>query len=192
MPHLDQPALDFLLTRRSLPAKTFALPVPDRAQLMMILTAALRVPDHGKLEPWRLLVLERPALARLANLAEERAKSLGADEVKIGKGRSQFDTGLLAVAVISAPKVSDKVPAAEQVLSAGALCMGLLTAATAAGWGACWLTGWPAHDAIFAQQAFGCTAHETVAGIVHIATPTTLPPDRVRPDLNRVVTWIAT
>ena len=178
-------------SRRSLPAKTFAPPVPTRAELEVILTAALRVPDHGKLEPWRLVVLERPALLRLADLAQVRAHELGADDEKTGKARGQYDAGLLAVAVISSPKPSDKVPLAEQVLSAGALCMGLVTAATAAGWGACWLTGWPAHDATFAARAFGCTNAEKVAGLIHIATPTVVPPDRPRPDLGRVVTWVA-
>jgi nitroreductase len=190
MPDPNQAALDFLMTRRSLPAKTFAPPVPDRPALEVILTAALRVPDHGKLEPWRLLVLERPALLRLADLAEARAQELGGDGEKTAKGRGQFDAGLLAVAVISSPKASDKVPVAEQVLSAGALCMGLVMAATAAGWGACWLTGWPAHDATFAARAFGCTDAETVAGLIHIATPTVIPPDRPRPDLARVVSWV--
>jgi nitroreductase len=190
MPAPNAATLEFLLTRQSIPAKTFAAPVPSRAELTVILTAALRVPDHGKLEPWRLMVLERPALARLADLAEARAHALGADDQKVGKGRGQFDLGLLAVAVISSPKGSDKVPLAEQVLSAGALCMGLVTAATAAGWGACWLTGWPAHDADFASAAFGCTTGETVAGIIHIATPTVIPADRPRPDLSRVVEWV--
>ena len=190
MPDLNQPALDFLMTRRSLPAKTFTGPAPTRAALEVILTAALRVPDHGKLEPWRLLVLERAALLRLADLAESRAHELGADSEKVGKARGQYDAGLLAVAVISSPKLSDKVPVAEQVLSAGALCMGLVTAATAAGWGACWLTGWPAHDATFAARAFDCTETEKVAGLIHIATPTVIPPDRPRPDLARVVTWV--
>jgi nitroreductase len=191
MPDRNQAALEFLLTRRSLPAKTFTAPVPSRADLGVILTAALRVPDHGKLEPWRLVVLERAALLRLADLAEARAHELGTDAEKTAKARGQYDAGLLAVAVISSPKPSDKVPVSEQVLSAGALCMGLVTAATAAGWGACWLTGWPAHDATFAARAFGCTDAEKVAGLIHIATPTLVPPDRPRPDLQRVVTWVA-
>ena len=190
MPDPNQAALDFLLARRSLPAKTFVAPVPTRAALEVILTAALRVPDHGKLEPWRLVVLERPALQRLADLAVARARELGADEQTTAKGRGQYDAGQLAVAVISSPKASDKVPLSEQILSSGALCMGLVTAATAAGWGACWLTGWPAHDAVFASRAFGCTDAETVAGLVHIATPTVALPDRPRPDLSRIVTWV--
>lgn len=190
MPARNQPALDFLLTRRSRPAKLFTAPVPSRGELEEILTAALRVPDHGKLEPWRLIVVEKPAFTRLAGLAEARARALGGDAEKIAKGRGQYDLGQLAVVVISSPKAAEKVPVAEQVLSAGALCLGLVNAATAAGWGACWLTGWPAHDPVFAAEAYGCAPHETVAGIVHIATPPADAPDRPRPALARLVTWM--
>ena len=91
--------------------------------------------------------------------------------------------------VISAPVAQNKVPLAEQVLSAGALCMNLLHAATAAGWGANWLTGWPAHDAGFAAAAFGCASQDSVAGIVHIGTQGPAAPDRPRPDLARRVQW---
>lgn len=190
MPSRNQPALDFLLTRRSRPAKLFTAPVPSRGELEEIITAALRVPDHGKLEPWRLIVVEKPAFARLAGLAEARALALGGDAEKIAKGRGQYDLGQLAVVVISSPKAAEKVPVAEQVLSAGAVCLGLVNAATAAGWGACWLTGWPAHDPVFVAEAFGCARHETVAGIVHIATPPADAPDRPRPDLARIVRWM--
>ncbi|MEF3046280.1 nitroreductase family protein [Pseudotabrizicola sp. L79] len=189
MPPRNQAALDFLASRRSLPAKTFTAPVPSRAEVTEILAAATRVPDHGKLEPWRLLVLGRPALTGLADLAEARARDLGGDAEKIAKGRGQYDLGHLAVVVISSPVAHEKIPQVEQVLSAGALCMNIVSAATAAGWGACWLTGWPAHDATFCQQAFGCTAGETVAGIIHIATAPVTPPDRPRPDLAAKVTW---
>ncbi len=189
-------AQTFLAARRSRPAKLFTGPVPDRAALKAILTSALRVPDHGKLEPWRLIVVERPAMARLADLAEARAHENGGDaqiplDVLIDKGRGQFDRGLLAVVVISQPKVSDKVPMAEQRASAHALCMNLLNAAEAAGWGANWLTGWAAHDPVFAARAFGCAGDELVAGIVHIATPPDDMTDRPRPDLARVVSWAA-
>jgi nitroreductase len=189
MPQANTAALAFLASRRSLPAKTFSGPVPSRPELEAILTTALRVPDHGKLEPWRMIVLDRAAMARLADLAEARAGELGGDGEKIAKGRGQFDTGHLAVVVISSPKPAEKVPVAEQVLSAGALCMNVVHAATAAGWGACWLSGWPSHDPEFRARAFGCTGDETVAGIIHIATPTVTPPERPRPDLGAVVTW---
>ncbi|MFN4129844.1 MAG: nitroreductase [Paracoccaceae bacterium] len=190
MPDPNPAVLDYLANRRSAGAKTFTAPVPDRDQLMQILTLAARVPDHGKLEPWRMIVLDRAAMARLADLAEARARAMGADAEKIEKGRGQFDRGQLAVVVISAPKAAEKVPVAEQLLSAGALCMNVLHAATAAGWGACWLSGWPSHDAAFREQAFGCGPGETVAGIIHIATPgPTMAADRPRPDLSKLVSW---
>ena len=190
MPARNDAALAFLKSRRSRPAKLFSHPVPDRDQLTEILTAATRVPDHGKLEPWRLVVLQGAAFARLADLAETRALELGGDSEKVTKGRGQYDLGKLAVVVIASPKPSPKIPAVEQLLSAGALCLGIVNAAEAAGWGANWLTGWPAHDAEFAARAFGCQGDETVAGIVHIGTPADDGPDRARPDLSRLVTWV--
>jgi nitroreductase len=190
MPAPNPAALDFLLHRRSRPAKTLALPVPSRDELTVLLTAAARVPDHGKLEPWRFVVLDRAAMPRIAGLAAERAAELGYDADQTAKGRGQYDAGLCAVVVIASPKPSDKIPALEQTLSAGALCLGLLNAAEAAGWGANWLSGWPAHDAVFAARAFGTEPHEFVAGIVHIATETTLAPDRPRPDVARLTRWV--
>lgn len=184
----NRAVLTYLATRMSHPAKVMSAPVPTDADLTAILTLATRTPDHGKLEPWRLVLIDRAAMTRLADLAEARARELGADAEKIDKGRGQFDRGNLAVAVIASPKPSDKVPAVEQLLSAGALCMNILHAATASGWGANWLTGWVSHDPVFAARAFGCTAAETVAGIVHIATPSAPMPDRPRPDLSRLVT----
>ena len=189
MPTPNTAAFDFLASRQSQPAKLFAGPVPTRAELEPILTAALRVPDHGKLEPWRLIVLTRPDMVRLAGMAEARARALGGDAEKIDKGRGQFDRGGVAVVVISSPQDVPKIPQAEQVLSAGALCLGLVNAATAAGWGANWLTGWVSHDVAIVAEAFGCTAGETVAGIVHIGTPGSPAPERPRPDLARVVRW---
>ena len=189
MPLRNQAALDFLKSRRSRPAKLFSLPVPDRDALAEILTAALRVPDHGKLEPWRLIVVQGAAFARLADLAEARAVELRGDAEMIAKGRGQYDLGKLAVVVIASPKPAPKIPAVEQLMSAAALCFGIVNVAEAAGWGASWLTGWPAHDATFAARAFGCTQGETVAGIVHIGTPPADAPDRPRPDLDRLVTW---
>ena len=189
MPARNDAALAFLAARRSRPAKLFTHPIPDRDQVTEILTAATRVPDHGKLEPWRLIVVQGAGFQRLADLAEAIATEQGGDAERIAKGRGQFDAGKLAVVVIASPKPSPKIPAVEQLMSAAALCMNLVNAAEAAGWGACWLTGWPAHDAEFAARAFGCTAGETVAGIVHIATPPADAHDRPRPDLGRIVTW---
>ena len=84
-------ALDFLMSRRSRPAKTLVAPAPTRAQLLPLLTAAARTPDHGKLEPWRFVVIEKPAMARLAELTVQAGARLGKSEADIIKGRSQFD-----------------------------------------------------------------------------------------------------
>jgi nitroreductase len=190
MPTPNPAALDFLLTRRSRPAKSLSLPVPDRAELETLLTAAARTPDHGKLEPWRFLVLTRPALARLAAAVPETGARLGQPEEAIAKMAAQFAEAHLAVVVVASPKASEKIPAIEQTLSAGAVCLALLNAALAAGWGANWLTGWAVHDRRFATNELGLAPDEFVAGVIHIGTDTMAPPDRPRPDLARIATWI--
>ena len=182
-------ALAFLARRQSRPAKLMTGPVPDRAALQEILAVALRVPDHGKLQPWRLVVVDRSDMARLAEMAEARALALGGDAQMIDKGRGQFDRGHCAVVVISSPKSTEKVPLVEQVLSAGAMCFGIVTAAEAAGWASCWLSGWPSHDRAFIAAAFGCAGQETVAGIIHIASYEGELVDRPRPEPAACIMW---
>jgi nitroreductase len=184
-------AFAFLSARQSYPAKTMTGPAPSRVELEPILTAALRVPDHGKLEPWRLIVLERAALDRLAAFAEQRAGDTGLDAEQAAKGRGQFARSQLCVAVVSAPVPGTKVPESEQILSAGALCQNLLNAAQAAGWAACWLSGWPSYERGFLEQGLGLAPHETLAGFVHLGTAGTPAPDRTRPDLARKVAWVS-
>lgn len=191
MPDRNQAALDFLLTRRSRPAKTLTTPVPDRETLTTILTAAARTPDHGKLEPWRFIVLEKPALERLEALAQTRGDALGLDADKIAKGTGQFARGHLCVAVIEVQKPSDKIPALEQTYSAGAVCLALVNAALAAGWGANWLSAWPSHDRGFMEAGFGLEAHERIAGLIFLGSETAVPPERPRPDLDQITTWVS-
>lgn len=191
MPDPNPAALDFLLTRRSRPAKTLRAPAPTTEELRTILTAAARVPDHGKLEPWRFVVLEPAALARLAHLARERAVAEGHDDAGIAKAAQQFEESPLSVAVIEVTKPSDKIPALEMTYSAGAACLSLLNAALAAGWGANWLTGWIAHDRTFASAALKLADNERVAGFIHIGTESATPPERPRPDLDGIVTWLS-
>ncbi|MEX0284377.1 MAG: nitroreductase [Paracoccaceae bacterium] len=191
MPAPNPAALEFLLTRRSRPAKTLTGPVPDRATLTTILTAAARSPDHGKLEPFRFIVIEKPALNRLANLAEAQGRVLGKSDEDIAKGRSQFDLGHLAVAVVEVQKPSEKIPAIEQTYSAGAVCLALLNAALASGWGANWLSGWVSHDRDFCKSAFDLADNERVAGLIYLGTETSTPPDRPRPDLNAITRWMS-
>lgn len=192
MPPKNQAALDFLLTRRSRPAKTLTTPVPDADALQPILTAAARTPDHGKLEPWRFIVLEKTALKRLATDAALRGAALTLSAEQVAKAQAQYANADLAVVVVSSPVQSEKIPLIEQVYSAGAVCLSMLNAALAAGWGANWLSGWPTHDRIFVEQSFGLTADESVAGIIHIGTETNPPPERPRPDLDRITSWIRT
>lgn len=187
----NEEALRFLLTRRSRPPKTLHAPVPDRAGLNEILTAGLRVPDHGKIEPWRLVVFERAALDRLAREAEVYATAQGIDPGTAAKGASQFAQSPLCIAVIASPKPSEKAPEIEQMLSAGCVCLSLVNAALAAGWGAAWLTGWVAHDRGFAAKAFGLAPDEWVAGLIHIGTQSAEPPERPRPDVAALTAWVA-
>ena len=186
----NQSALEFLLSRRSRTARTLVPPVPGRAALEPILTAALRSPDHGKLEPWRLIVLERAALVRLADLVDQIGAERGHDPDRILKQRAAFADAHLVVAVIACPVASAKIPEVEQTLSAGAVCAALLNAALAAGWGANWLTGWAAQDADFGARGLALAPEEWIAGLVHIGTETVTPPDRPRPDPAQKVTWM--
>ena len=192
MPDPNPAALDFLLTRRSRPAKTLTGPVPTRDELKPILQAALRSPDHGKLEPWRLIVLERAALQRLAALIPETGARLGRTPEEITKAQAQFGNADLAVAVIEVQKPSPKIPAIEQSYSAGAVCLALLNAALASGWGANWLSGWASHDRTFAEQSLSLAANERIAGFIHIGTETSPPPERPRPDADQVISWVST
>ncbi len=189
MPAPNPQALDFLLTRRSRPAKTLTAPAPDAEALRPLLTAAARSPDHGKLEPWRFVVLQGAALTRLAAAVQRHGARLGKDAETIAKASDAFANSPLCVAVIEVQKPSPKIPAIEQTYSAGAVCLALLNAALAAGWGANWLSGWASHDRGFVQDALGLGPEERVAGFIHIGTETSAPPERPRPDLDTIVTW---
>jgi nitroreductase len=182
-------ALDFLLTRRSRPARTLTEPGPSRPELLTLLTAAARVPDHGKLEPWRFIVIEGAARFRIADAVAERARALGHDAERIEKSSSAFRQGSAVVAVVASPKPSDKIPVHEQTLSAGAVCLTLLNAALAAGWGANWLSGWAATDRPF-LDGLGLAPQEWVAGFIHIGACDAAPPDRPRPDIAAIATFL--
>ncbi len=188
MPAPNPAALDFLLTRRSRPARSLTTPVPDAAALRVILTAAARSPDHGKLEPWRFVVLEKAALTRLAGLVAERGAALAIDPDKSAKAVAQFADADLAVAVVQVPRPTDRIPLIEQTYSAGAVCLSLLNAALASGWGANWLSGWPVYDADFLTRGLGLEPGESVAGLIHIGTETAAPPERPRPDIDAITT----
>jgi nitroreductase len=188
MPDRRPDVIDFLLTRRSRPPKMLEGPGPERAALETMLAAAARVPDHGKLEPWRFVVLGEAASRGFAAAVRARAAAAGQDA---DKGALPFEQAPVSVAVVASPKPSEKIPAIEQTLSAGAVCLGLLNAALASGWGASWLTGWPAYDRVLLEGALGLGAEEWLAGFVHIGRERVAPPERPRPDLAAITDWRA-
>jgi nitroreductase len=182
--------LDFLSRRRSRPAKTLRAPAPDREALAPLLAAALRVPDHGKLEPWHLIVLNGTAPGRMAEAVARYGADHGRDPDQVTKAVAMFRDAPLVVAVIAAPVASEKIPEVEQTLSAGCVCLSLLNAAQAAGWGANWLTGWTAYDRALLTGALSLAAQEWVAGWIVIGTEGPVPPERPRPDPTVKVTWV--
>jgi len=183
-----QHVLDFLLSRRSRPPKFLTGPAPDRTAIETMLTAAARVPDHGKLEPWRFIVLGEEASRAFAQAIHARAEAAGKDGAK---GALPFEQPPLTIAVVACPRPTDRIPAIEKTLSAGAACLSLLNAALAGGWGAAWMTGWPAYDRPLLEAELGLAPEEWIAGFVHVGTVAAVPPDRPRPDLARIVDWRA-
>ncbi|WP_134679000.1 nitroreductase family protein [Paracoccus ravus] len=181
MQYSDPATLSFLRSRRSHPPKLLSGPPPTREEILDLLSIAGRVPDHGKLEPWRFVVLERATLDRLAPLLAEYVAASGADEAAVEKARSAFDSPVI-VAVVSTPVASPKIPQWEQVMSSGAVCLQLLNAALAAGYGAAWLSG-TATQSEFAEAHLGVEPGEQVVGLVHIGQRGATPPERPRPDI---------
>jgi len=180
--------LDFLDQRRSVPARQLGEPGPDAAQLERLLQAAVRVPDHGKLVPWRLLAIRGDARARLGrSLAGIHARQQPdvAPSV-LDKDRERFNFAPLIVAVIARIEVDHpKIPAQEQLLSAGCVAYNLLLGAQALGFGAQWLTGWAAYDDEVARL-LGLGANERVVAFVHVGTAKEPAPERARPAIADV------
>jgi nitroreductase len=184
---------DFLVARRSTPARQLGEPGPDATQLQRLLAAAIRVPDHGKLAPWRLLLIRGEARRQLgAALAElHRRKDPAVAAAQLDKDRERFAFAPLAIAVIArlAPD-HPKIPLQEQLLSAGCVAYNLLLGAQALGFGAQWLTGWAAYDGD-AARLFGLAEHERIVGFVHVGTPRETAPERPRPPLEGIVRdWV--
>ncbi len=181
--------LQFLKTRKSLSAPFLAAPGPDEAQLAEILGVASRVPDHGKLTPWRFIVFKGDAGGKasesLAKLYAE--KNPGADAKRLEEERKRLAQAPLVVAVVSRAGPHEKIPEFEQLLSAGNAAMGILLAAQALGYGAQWTTGWIAYDAD-AGKILGLKPGERFVAFVHIGTPTVQAGDRPRPALAEIVT----
>ncbi|MDB5423778.1 MAG: nitroreductase family protein [Phenylobacterium sp.] len=175
--------LRFLALRRSTSAVTLAEPGPTPPELDILLRLAARVPDHGKLAPWRFIVLEGAGKAAFASELEALAQSRS-DPTAAAK-LAKLKIPPLCVAVISSPKEA-AIPEWEQVLSAGAVCTTLLYASLAMGYGANWITDWYAYDAQ-TRAILGLQATEKVAGFILLGTPREPPLERERPNLAPLV-----
>ncbi|MBZ0229675.1 MAG: nitroreductase [Bauldia sp.] len=183
-------ALELLKTRRSVTAAFLGLPVPDRRQLEEMLTIASRVPDHGKLSPWRFIVFEGDArLAAGEALAALYARQHpDADEKKRDEERKRLAIAPLVVAVVSKAAPHVKIPEWEQLLSAGNAALSLSLAAYALGFHANWTTGWAAYEPE-AGEILGLAPGERVIAFVHVGTATVPITDRPRPALADIVTY---
>lgn len=181
--------LDFLALRRSTSAVTLAAPAPDDAQLADLIRLAARVPDHGKLAPWRFIVLEGDGKAVFAAELEALAGRKG--DPQLAAKLAKLKIPPMALVVVSSPRPGAAIPEWEQLLSAGAVCTTLLYAALAMGFGANWITDWYSYDAE-AGSILGLAAGERVAGFVLIGAPREPPLERERPTLEPLVSrWKA-
>jgi nitroreductase len=181
--------LAFLARRRSVAPRLMTGPGPDEAELDALLTVASRVPDHGKLAPWRFIVIEGEARHRMGEViaAAFQADEPGAEPEKVATEKARLARAPLVVAVVSTARPHVKIPEWEQVLSAGAVCMNLVVAANLSGYATCWLTEWYSFDRRV-LEALGLAAHEELAGFIHIGRASEVPADRQRPNLADIVT----
>ncbi|WP_068876287.1 MULTISPECIES: nitroreductase [unclassified Phenylobacterium] len=175
--------LRFLALRRSTPAVTLAEPGPDAGQLADLLRIAARAPDHGKLAPWRFVILEGADKAAFAARLDALAQSRG--DATLAAKLAKLKIPPTAVAVISSPRPA-AIPEWEQILSAGVVCANLLYAALAMGFGANWITDWYSYDAE-ATAVLGLGDGERVAGFMLIGTAREAPLERERPVLDPLV-----
>lgn len=177
-----------LTARHSTPSRLLGAPGPTEEELRALVGAAAHVSDHGRLQPWRLLTIHgeaRAALGRaLVALREARGEIL--DEAVRSKDLQRFVHAPLVIAVIAKITPEHKIPEVEQLLSAGALAQNLLIGACALGYGAQWVTGWPAHDGQ-AARVLGLAETERVVAFIHVGTPKAAVPDRERPRYEELV-----
>jgi nitroreductase len=180
--------IDLLTSRASIGADFMTDPGPDEAAMRKILSAGLRVPDHGRLFPWRIQVLRKEAQARLAEFYAKRYRALHPDarEALVEHERTRPQRAPVLLVVSNRLQPGHKIPLLEQTLSGGALCMNMLNAAHGLGYVAQWVTGWPAYDPEV-QRALGVPEGSQIIGFIHIGSPGGPPKDRIRASLDEVV-----
>lgn len=183
--------IDYLNIRRSTPAPQLTEPGPDTAEINEILRLTVRVPDHGKLAPWRFIVYRGEERKRLGEAglrrALEKTPDLSEDLKEVE--RTRFTRAPVVIAVVSKAAPHFKIPEWEQVMSAGAVCLNMLMAANAHGFAANWLTEWVSFDEALWPD-LGVNAGEKIAGFIYIGSTTFPAVERPRPELADVVTWV--
>jgi len=182
--------LHFLNMRQSIPARQLGEPAPDAETLLRMLGAACRVPDHGNRIPFRFIQIDGAERDTLGEAVAEcgKRRQPDADQVVYAKDLGRFSRAPLVIVVVAVLDPEDaRIPEQERILSAGCTCFALLQAAQALGYGANWVTGWPAYDLEIAN-VLGLDEHERIVGFVHIGTPKLTLPDRARPDPARLLT----
>jgi nitroreductase len=188
---LNQPAsrcLDLLLSRRSGSAKAMTGPGPSPDQLQQILTCGARVPDHGKLAPWRFIVFEGEGRARMGDVLAEavRATEPDASPERMALERNRFLRAPVVIGVVSRVREGIAIPEWEQILSAGACCMSIVIAAHALGFVANWITEWGAYHPLV-RERLGLHSGEHVAGFIYIGRPAAPLVERLRPNLDSLI-----
>lgn len=186
----NESLIDFLKTRRSMPAFQMKEPGPSKAEIEEILTLATRVPDHGKLAPWRFIVMtgdaRREVTSALAAIAKADKPDLSDEMINVEETR--FLRAPVVIAVVSTAGPHVKIPEWEQLMSAGAVCLNMVIAANALGYVSNWLTEWMAFDER-AHKIIGVQPGEKIAGFIHIGSTDFPVVERPRPVLADIVTW---
>jgi nitroreductase len=186
----NEKLIEYLKTRRSMPAFQMKEPGPSKEEIEEILTLATRVPDHGKLAPWRFIVMTGDARKRitgeLAAIAKVDKPDLSEEMIQVEETR--FLRAPVVIAVVSRAGPHMKIPEWEQIMSAGAVCLNMVMAANALGYVSNWLTEWMAFDER-AHRVLGVERGEKVAGFIHIGSTDFPVVERPRPVLADIVTW---
>jgi nitroreductase len=183
---------DFLLSRRSIIVRNMVEPGPSQSDLEKILRAGMRVPDHGRLTPWRFKVIQGDARRQLGDVLGRAFQKANPDciEEQIEIEKERFERAPLAIAVISTTNPEHKIPEWEQILSAGAACQNILTAALSMGYAAQWVTEWYAYNEDV-KGALGLSPSDRIAGFIYLGTRTEEPTDRARPEYDQIVSeWM--
>ena len=181
--------IELMRTRRSVAPAFLSGPAPAPAEINAMLTLATRVPDHGKLAPWRFILFQGEARGRAGEIIGQvyLADNPHASAEKLAQERKRLALAPLVIAIVSRAAPHAKIPEWEQLMSAGAVAMNLTLAAKAHGFSTAWLTEWYSYDRRVLER-FGLAPHEKITGFIHIGHAAIVPEDRVRPVLTEIIT----